>query len=190
MRPTEELKTEHKAIKRMLRILQGVCARLESGEPVDTGHLEQIVEFIQVFADRCHHGKEEDLLFVAMEQAGIPRQGGPIGVMLAEHTTGRGYVKGMGEAIAAYKAGDGSAASTIAENARGYITLLTQHIDKEDNILYPMADRALTETTQQELSEAFEVVERERIGPGRHERFHELLRELDRVYLAAPAPAA
>jgi hemerythrin-like domain-containing protein len=188
MRPTKELKTEHEAIKWMLRIMERVCARLESGQPVDAGQLERIVEFIQVFADRCHHAKEEDWLFVAMEKAGIPRQSGPIGVMLAEHAMGRNYVKAMSQAIAAYKAGDRPAASKIAENARGYIALLAQHIDKEDNILYPMADRALTETTQQELSEAFKEVERERIGAGRHEAFHELLRELDRVYLSASAP--
>ena len=183
MRPTEELKAEHEAIKWMLRIMEQVCARLESGQSVDTGHLEQIVEFIQVFADQCHHGKEEDLLFVAMEQAGIPRQGGPIGVMLAEHTTGRSYVKAMGEAIAAYKASDASAAANIVKNARGYIALLTQHIHKEDNILYPMADRTLADATQQELSEAFEAVERERVGPGRHEAFHQLLHDLDQIYL-------
>jgi hemerythrin-like domain-containing protein len=190
VKPTEELKTEHKAIKWMLRIMEQVCARLESDQPVDTDHLEQIVEFIRVFADRCHHGKEEDLLFAAMEKAGIPQQGGPIGVMLTEHTMGRNYVKAMSEAIVAYKTGDRSAASKVAENARGYITLLTQHIDKEDNILYPMADRVLAEATQQELSEAFEEVERERVGAGRHEAFHELLRELDRIYLSPHAPAA
>ena len=173
----------------MLRIMEQVCARLESGQTVDVGHLGQIVEFIQVFADRCHHGKEEDLLFVAMEEAGIPRQGGPIGVMLTEHMMGRSYVKEMSKAIVAYKAGDRSAVPKIAENARGYIALLAQHIDKEDNILYPMADRALTEATQQDLSEAFEEVERERIGAGRHEAFHELLRELDQVYLSASASA-
>lgn len=72
MRPTEELVTEHNAIKRMLDILERVSRRLEIGETVDAEHLERIVDFIRGFADRCHHGKEEDLLFPEMEEAGIP----------------------------------------------------------------------------------------------------------------------
>ena len=103
--------------------------------------------------------------------------------MLTEHDMGRGYVKGMSEAVAKYKAGDRKASSAIVENARNYIALLTQHIDKEDNILYPMADMHLSEERQNELLEEFEVVERERIGVGKHEEFHRLLDHLGEVYL-------
>jgi hemerythrin-like domain-containing protein len=183
MKPTEQLKEEHQAIKVMLRIAEKVCQKLESGEEVNPEHLEQIVEFIKVFADKCHHGKEEDLLFAAMEEAGIPRKGGPIGVMLTEHDMGRGYVRGMSEAVAKYKAGDRKASSAIVVNARNYIALLTQHIDKEDNILYPMADMHLSGERQKELLEEFERVEREKIGVGRHEEFHRLLDRLKEVYL-------
>jgi len=183
MKPTEQLKEEHQAIKLMLRISERVCEKLESGEKVNPEHLEQIVEFIKLFADKCHHGKEEDLLFVAMEEAGIPKKGGPIGVMLTEHDMGRGYVKGMSEAVAKYKAGDRKASSAIVGNARKYIILLTQHIDKEDNILYPMADMHLSEERQEELLEEFERVEREKIGAGKHEEFHDLLNHLKAVYL-------
>lgn len=190
MNATQELKTEHRAIEWMLRILSQIGDRLEAGQDVDPRHLEQIVEFLQVFADRCHHGKEEDLLFGAMEEAGIPREGGPIGVMLAEHTTGRSYVRGLSEAVERYKAGDPAAVSRVVENIRGYVALLTQHIAKEDNILYPMADRVLSPGRQDELVEGFETIERERVGPGRHEAFHQLLRDLDQVYLQGTPGAA
>ena len=80
MKPTEELKAEHKGILRMLRILDAVCERLDRGQEVDPKDLDDIVEFIRVFADKCHHGKEEDLLFPAMErEAGLSRQRGPLG---------------------------------------------------------------------------------------------------------------
>lgn len=183
MKPTEELVNEHNGIKRMLRILEEVARRLEAGEQVAVADLEAMVDFVRTFADRCHHGKEEDLLFVAMEEAGIARQGGPIGVMLHEHTLGRGYVRGMAEGIAAYQAGNTSAAAQIAENGRGYVALLTQHIHKEDNILYPMADRILTAAKQAELLEGFEQIERERVGPGKHEAYHVLLDTLEAAYL-------
>ncbi len=182
MKPTEELMTEHRAIERMLRILEHVADRLEAGTVTDPADLEAMVEFIRVFADRCHHGKEEDLLFQAMEAAGVPRQGGPIGVMLAEHTLGRDYVRGMAEAIPRYAAGEAGAAARFAENARGYVALLSQHIVKEDQILYPIADRVLSQQTQAELSRGFARVEEERVGPGKHEAFHALLDRLEATY--------
>ncbi|MBI2303927.1 MAG: hemerythrin domain-containing protein [Chloroflexi bacterium] len=183
MRPTEQLMEEHNGIKRMLRIMDRVCQKLESGQAVETEHLDGILEFIRVFADRCHHGKEEDLLFPAMEAAGIPTEGGPAGVMLVEHNLGRGYVKGFAEAIARYKAGEQQASPQIVENARGYVALLTQHIDKEEGILYRMADRHISKEKQRELLEEFERVERERIGPGKHEEFHRLLDRLGSIYI-------
>ncbi len=180
MKPTEILKEEHVAIKSMLDVLERICDKLEAGEGVEPGHLEQVVEFIREFADKCHHGKEEDLLFPAMAEAGIPVEGGPIGVMLAEHETGRNYVKGMREGIEEYKEGRG--ASRFIENARGYIELLRAHIDKEDNILYPMADGHVAREEQERLLEEFEKVE-ERMGKGTHERYLGILERLKGIYL-------
>lgn len=183
MNPTEELKKEHEAIKLMLRILGIVSEKLESGEKVNAKHLDEIVEFIQVFADKCHHGKEEDLLFPAMASVGFPRDRGPVCVMLIEHKEGRGYVKEMKEGIADYKAGKMESASKIAENARNYAALLSQHIEKEDNVLYPMADANLSEAKQKELEKGFERVENEIVGRGKHEEFHRLLHRLKETYL-------
>ncbi len=69
MFPPEHLKEEHAGIKLMLDILAKVCDRLESGERVDQGHLDQIPEFLKVFVDKCHRAKEEDILFPAMERS-------------------------------------------------------------------------------------------------------------------------
>jgi hemerythrin-like domain-containing protein len=183
MKPTEQLKEEHKAIKLVLKILEKFCEKLESKGKVNPEHLKQTLEFIKGFADKCHHAKEEELLFPAMEEAGIPKQGGPIGVMLLEHTMGRDYVKGMSEAGEKYGAGDQKVSSQIIESARNYIALLTQHIEKEDNILFPMADMSLSKERQENLSKEFESLERERIGIGKHKEFHRLLHNLKSVYL-------
>jgi hemerythrin-like domain-containing protein len=184
MRPTETLKDEHKAIKLMLKIAENVCQRLERGEAVPAEHLGNIVTFIRGFADKCHHAKEEDLLFPAMERAGVPSQGGPIGVMLVEHEQGRNYVRNMTEAAEKYSPGNRRAASQFVENARNYIALLTQHIDKEDNILYEIADRRLSEKDQEDLERGFERVEQEEMGPGKHEEFEKILDLLKKIYYA------
>ncbi len=183
MKATEQLRNEHEGIKLMMRILEKLCGKLDAGEAVDPEHLEKITEFLRVFADKCHHGKEEDLLFPAMEAAGIPREGGPIGVMLLEHDKGRGYIMGMADAVAKYKRGDNKAAPVIASNARNYISLLTQHIEKENRVLFPMADAHLSEERQESMFEEFEKIEVEKIGVGKHEEFHRLLDDLAETYL-------
>jgi len=183
MKATEQLRSEHEGIKLMLQILEKVSRKLESEEDVVAEHLEKIIEFFRVFADKCHHGKEEDLLFPAMEAAGVPRESGPIGVMLLEHDKGRGYTKGMADAVAKYKAGDRKAAPVIASNARNYIALLTDHIEKENSVLFPMADAHLSAEKQESMLEEFEKVEIEKIGVGKHEEFHQLLDKLSAIYL-------
>jgi hemerythrin-like domain-containing protein len=186
MNPTQELKDEHQAILLMLEILGKVSDRLEKGETVDVSHLEKAVGFIKIFADKCHHGKEEDLLFPAMEKAGIPRTGGPLGVMLHEHAAGRAFVKAMSDAIRGIRRGDRADARLFAESARGYAVLLSQHIYKEDHILYPMADVRLSPAQQSELSVCFAEVEEKVISPGKHDEFRRLLKELEVIYLSRP----
>lgn len=179
----EQLKKEHEAIKVMLNILDKVCERLRSGEKIDPAHLNQILDFFRVFADRCHHGKEEELLFPALEEAGIPREGGPIGVMLGEHSLMRGYVQGFAEAVARYGAGEEKAAAEIVRYASDYGATLRQHIEKENSILFKMAEMQLSEAREKELVERFEAVEVEKIGAGKHEELHGVLDRLEGIYL-------
>ena len=183
MKPTEELAREHEDIRVMLRVVRVMSARLDRGEPVDPADLERAADFIRNFADRYHHAKEEDLLFPAMELAGFARDTGPLGVMLAEHDEGRGYVRAMVAAIERYKAGDTSAGPVVAANARNYTGLLEQHIEKENQALYPMADNALSEAQQRELRADFDKTNGEPAAVESHERLQAILRDLRDAYL-------
>ena len=183
MKPTEILIREHMAIRRALRILGQICEKWQSGEGVNTDHLSQILEFIRVFSDQCHHGKEEGCLFPALVEAGVQKEGGPVGAMLMEHQMGRGYVREMGEALEQYKKGDSQSASQFIGSAQNYMSLLEHHIMKENNILFPMADQVLSALKQIEISKGFERIEEEKIGLGRHESFHALLEQLSKIYL-------
>jgi len=175
---TQVLRTEHDAILRMLDAAEQVAGQLERGESVSVATLDSLIEFFRLFADRCHHGKEEDLLFPLLEQKGIPREGGPIGVMLHEHVQGRALIKQMVEAAAAYAKGVQGEGLRWAQAARGYADLLRAHIDKENNILFMMAERILTPSEQTSLAESFEKVEIEKLGPGTHERLHAMMEKL------------
>jgi hemerythrin-like domain-containing protein len=183
MKTTDELVKEHEGIKIMLRVLEAVSDKIKRGEKIDSGDLGGMVEFLTVFADKCHHGKEEDFLFPALEAAGIPREGGPIVVMLNEHKKGRALIARLKEAANRYKSGEREASGEFGSAAAEYVELLTQHIDKENNVLFPMANARFSAKKDDGLFKAFEKIEEERIGAGKHEEFHVLLSRLKKTYL-------
>jgi hemerythrin-like domain-containing protein len=104
--------------------------------------------------------------------------------MLAEHDEGRALVKQMAEAAEAYQAGKTEAASRWAAAAQGYCELLRGHIDKENNVLFVMAERMLTPAEQKELAEDFEKIEVEKMGAGTHERLHAMMDKMVAEFLA------
>ncbi len=177
MKATKELRDEHEGIQVMLRVLKVLARKAASGEAYDKEHAGKVIEFLRVFADKCHHGKEEDVLFPELEKAGIARQGGPVGVMLQEHEAGRDCIRRM---AAGLEAGDDAEFATAAA---GYIELLTAHIRKENEVLFKMADQVLPAEKQEAMFRCFERIEAERIGPGVHESFHALMDDLSARYL-------
>ena len=172
---TEILRKEHEAILRMLDVTNEVARRLDAGETFEKETLDGLLEFFRLFADRCHHGKEEDLLFPLLEAKGIPRVGGPIGAMLEEHDMGRSCVKKMAEAAEALAGGDRAAGALWAQVARQYTFLLHNHIQKENEVLFVMAERVLTPDEQTLLAKEFGKAEEEKMGAGTHERLHALM---------------
>ncbi|MCL4466598.1 MAG: hemerythrin domain-containing protein [Chloroflexi bacterium] len=176
---TQQLMLEHRAIERVIGALDKAADKISAGETVAPATIERALQFIRGFADQCHHAKEEAVLFPALGRHGVPREMGPIGVMLADHEQGRAYVKGMSAALPGYAAGDPTARAQLAENMHGYAGLLRSHIAKEDNVLYPLSDRALSAEEKAAMFEEFERIEREMTGPGEHERHLALIEELE-----------
>jgi hemerythrin-like domain-containing protein len=182
MKATQQLKAEHEGIKLMLGILDEICGRIESDKAVNVQHVEGILEFLKIFVDQCHHGKEEDVLFPALELVGIPKDGGPIGQMLIEHEQGRQLIGEMTRNQPTGTTEEWASARRFCEASRKYVALLTQHIQKENQVLFVMADTKLSEIQQEKLFDEFEKLEEEKIGLGRHEEFHKLLDELAGIY--------
>ncbi|MDW7967697.1 MAG: hemerythrin domain-containing protein, partial [Thermoanaerobaculum sp.] len=135
--------------------------------------MSQILDFIRTFADACHHGKEEDLLFPALESCGFSREVGPLAVMLVEHQRGRALVRQAAQALEAAAGGDRQAAGEVARALADWAQLIEQHIAKENRVLFPMAQEVLGEGTLRELGEAFSWLEQERFA-GVHQRARQL----------------
>jgi hemerythrin-like domain-containing protein len=176
---TADLMNEHEAILSAIQILERMVAATEKTASVETKDIHEFIEFLKEFADKCHHGKEEGFLFPAMVGAGVPDKGGPIGVMLAEHAQGRKLIRDMEESIS-------PAVDRImfAQAARDYTHLMRNHIQKENTVLFPMADRMLSETQLENLYAGFEEHEEKVIGQGRHEELHAMLKGLQEKYPA------
>ncbi len=168
---TEDLVNEHDAILNVLAITEN---KLSNGSKDIQSKMKfgrELVFFLKTFADKCHHGKEEGFLFPELINSGIQNQGGPIGVMLHEHVLGREYIALMSAAL------DESDYGEFSSNADKYISLLRQHISKENNVLFPMADRLFDEARQNYLFEKFEELEETVIGHGVHEQLHGMIHQ-------------
>ena len=172
---TADLRAEHEVILRALTVLEGLADRLGSGQPVSDATLRELVELLQAFADRCHHGKEEDQLFPAMRAKG---SGGTLPLFLEEHEEGRRYLRTLGS---------GAPAAERAAAGRRYVGLLRDHIERENEVLFPLADELFSPEEHVALARAYEDVERRVMGPGAHEH---LLATLARLEVAAPPVGA
>jgi hemerythrin-like domain-containing protein len=158
MTPTEFLTNEHRLIVEVLDCLEEAADRLDSDEDVKPDFFIDAAEFVAGFADRCHHAKEEDILFVAMTARDMPQDSGPVAVMLQEHELGRAFTAGFRSAAEQMKSGDESAAADVVRNVYDYVNLLREHINKEDNVLFPMADQIIPPDTMETVSKEFDRV--------------------------------
>ncbi len=166
---------QHRLIERALDAMEGWLKTLspESGSD-DKAELARFVSFIRGFGDAYHHSKEEDILFVAMVDHGFPREAGPIAVMLHEHDVGRSLVStldGLAQQTTTWREEDQRAlAYTVGE----FSTLLRQHIQMENQILYPMANARLPDPVKEEIFRRFQSVEAQQASSGEHERLRTL----------------
>lgn len=184
---TEALKHDHRVIERVLGVVEKFA---EGSADVSLEVWSKAVDFIRGFADQCHHLKEERILFPALEERGIPRDGGPIGMMLMEHEEARGYVRSMVAALAQSGEDPEEAKVALLENARAYLRLLRQHILKEDEVLFNMADEVLTPEDQRKLLSEFEEHEAKEIGAGVHEKYLKIAKELEDTHVRSVKESA
>ncbi len=157
MSPIQILMDEHRLIERMIQSLSVYARRVQGGEDLPRSDLDGFVRFLREFADAHHHGKEEDILFLAMTEQGMPKDQGPLGVMLAEHEEGRRYTAALADLAAGDGAWEDADRKQVGWAANSYASLLLAHIQKEDQVLYPMADSMLPEGVWQGIEQAFET---------------------------------
>jgi hemerythrin-like domain-containing protein len=144
---TEELMKEHQLILKYVGLMERY-SEYSLKYPDALVLLENaagFIAFIQEFADHFHHAKEEDILFRYLEVPGVLTHCNPVPQMLMEHEQAREFVRNMERAV------QEKALNELADNAAQYAQLLKEHIFKEDNILYPMGERGLSDEAKTAL---------------------------------------
>ncbi len=173
---TKNLENDHESILKLIDVMEIMTGSTE----FEIDDLEEVVDIIKNFADGMHHAKEETLLFPLMAERGFSMQQGPIAVMLSDHTQGRDYVKKITENIQFLKEGDLSSLNLIYKNMLDYCELLRNHIQKENNVLFRMADNAMSQYDQESLLIEFENIENQ--GMINHNDFIERIEKLVQAY--------
>ncbi len=156
--PTGRLRQEHQLILQVAGVLDDIVTATEGGADFDFGTADRCISFFRLFVDAFHHGKEEGLLFPELGNHGLPPDGGPIAVMLAEHGEGRAYVGQMAGAIKDARGGNAAARAALLAAARGYVDLIRSHIAKEDTVLFTMADQMIAGADCIRLCGAYDTV--------------------------------
>ena len=170
----EILMSEHRLIEQALGSLETFAAQIRAGGPVPRQVVGEYVDFFRGFADACHHGKEEEILFRRLLEEGFSRDSGPLAVMYYEHELGRAHVRGLAGIASGAGALPEQELGRLLEHADAFVPLLRQHILKEDRILYPMALSALGESELDRLGTAFETFEAGMHADGSYDRLRGL----------------
>jgi hemerythrin-like domain-containing protein len=176
---SEDLKNEHSGILHGLKILERIVQILNRNGHVDIDDIRDVISFFRIFADKCHHGKEETFLFPAIRAIGNSEINELINELMIEHKDGRLFIQQM-ESAFKINAFD---SHTFRSGAENYSKLIQPHIDNENTHLFPFADSHLDSTHQTELLVKFEEFENTIMGSGTHDKLHTMLGRLEKRYL-------
>ena len=166
--PMKVLVEEHKLIKRLLAVIPNILEKFDINSEDDKEVILNCVDFIKSYADKFHHAKEEDILFKLFEE-GLDI----VQVMCTDHNTARNHVKSILKGLEAKNE------AAIHEHLSGYRELLTEHIKKEDEILYPWMDRNLSTSQVGNLYSRFQEVDNV-LTADQKEKYREFVRELEK----------
>ena len=147
-----------------------------AGNP-DPGMVGELLRYFVEYVDGCHNKKEENHLFPLLEERGVPSQEGPLGVMLQEHTRSVELLARLKPLADAYVGGDDSVLHELSRVYAEYIGLLKQHFWKENDILYPMGEKVLSQADGDKVVEGIAATENA-LSPDTRARYYKLADDL------------
>jgi hemerythrin-like domain-containing protein len=170
---TASLRQDHDIIKKVLKATDACIKLLKEGMEIPPAILLDTVDFITNFVDRCHHAKEEQGLFPALEAAGMPRENSAIGTMLKEHEEARKIAEQIKNAVESYiQDKSEESRSKIIQYCEAYVNHIDRHILKEDTRLFIIAERRL-KGKEDDVKKMVDSVELEKVGAQGRKQYEE-----------------
>ncbi|MFW5856967.1 MAG: hemerythrin domain-containing protein [Planctomycetota bacterium] len=170
------LMIEHRLIERMIAQIRDALERIGAGERIDPAFVDTAVDFIRVYADRTHHGKEEDILFRDLEGRSLSDEDDRLmRELIDEHAFGRMTTKALVEANDRYRNGEDGALVHVADHLKALVDFYPKHIEKEDKTFFPASREYISDAEDAEMIQAFQDFDRKMI----HERYEAIIERLE-----------
>lgn len=170
------LMIEHRLIERMLSVIEDALPQIEARQEVDSAFVDTVVDFIRIYADKTHHGKEEDILFRELDNKQLNAEDRKIlQELIEEHKFGRKITKALVDANTSYKEGDNTVLKEIIAKLKVLIDFYPRHIEKEDKVFFPSSRSYFTDEEEQAMLEDFWEFDQKMI----HEKYNSVVRKLE-----------
>jgi len=175
MKPRGPLMIEHRLIEKMLKLVEKEIAYINKDSAVDTAFIDTVVDFIRIYADRTHHGKEEDILFKELENKNLnDKDRALMEELIDEHIQARKAVRELVAANQNYRNGDLKSIEIINEKLAFLVHFYPEHIQKEDKVFFPNTERYFTGKELEKMLADFREFDRKMI----HEKYGKLYEAL------------
>ena len=177
MKPIAPLMIEHRLIERMIHLLSQEITRIDARAELRPDFIDGAVDFLRTYADRTHHGKEEDILFRDLGKKNLKEEDEKaMKQLVEEHKQGRRLVQSVAKATEQYRSGgDSHLVSTIRDNLQAIVEFYPTHIEKEDKVFFPASMGYFSQEEQQSmLSECWEF-DRNMI----HEKYKKIVEQFE-----------
>lgn len=175
MKPRGPLMAEHRVIEAMIAVIEERIVGMRKTGDVDPVFLDTVVDFVRTYADRTHHGKEEDILFAALAKKDMPAHDRKVmDELTEEHKHGRALVGRIVEAGRAWQAGDKAGAAELADLLSELADFYPRHIKKEDADFFPSTEKLFSEGELNAMLHAFAVFDADMI----HEKYRKTAEKL------------
>ncbi|MFB1006344.1 MAG: hemerythrin domain-containing protein [Nitrosopumilus sp.] len=172
---TESLRRDHELIEKVIKAMQSTIELLNDKKQIPESILLPVIDFSKNFTDVCHHTKEEKSLFPALEEAGMPTTMGPIAMMLLDHQRSREIGNEMEKSAKEYLS-SGNSEKLIAD-MQLYVDHITEHLWKENNKLFMMAEVRL-QNVSKKVNEELDTIEKSQLNDlGKSRQHYEELAE-------------
>jgi len=182
MTPTENLIKEHKEINELLEIMSKIAAKIKSKDVFYPTDVEEIIDYLIIIIDKSHQGKEDEVFYPELISTGISKETEPLSIINYEHVLAKRYLKEISSCVVNCKIGNDFSGDLLADSLTNYVIVIQNHIKREEEIVFPIANEVFSTEKQNEILQRFEVIDQKNITHSFLERFNKLLNKLKSKY--------